>query len=101
MLKAGKTPEDLYKEIHQAQREINAEKEKADKLEKTRDKLVEAAIEHTKALYGKDPDPKQIEIFINRLKAEENQANTPMSDDAKLRKFLDSVWMTLDAPWGF
>ena len=68
MLKSGKTPDDLIKEINNAQREINAEKNKREKL---KDEFVKAAINYYKALHGQEPAPEVVGQFIDRIEKAE------------------------------
>ena len=99
MLEAGKTPEDLYKEIHQAQREINAEKEAAAKQEEkekavaaAREKVVQAMKEYSKVMYGVEPDVKLMDNFNSDLAEIEKASKLiTVNDDERLRKFLRGI----------
>lgn len=104
MLQAGKTPQDLIKEINDAQREINAEK---DKREELKDTFVKAAIDYYKAVHGREPAPEFVGQFVDRIEEaekkglkdkKENKPNTN-ADEETLRKFLDSLWMLEDKIW--
>ena len=106
MLKAGKTPEDLIKEINEAQREIK--KEQADAATKAelalvKKDLVKALTSYFKVLHnGKEPDAKHIDDLINQINETEEEAKkktTELSDDEKLRKFLDQLFVFEDTPW--
>ena len=99
MLKAGKTPEDLYKEINQAQREINAEKVAAAKQEQkekevaaAREKVVQAMKEYSKIMYGVEPDVKLMDNFNSDLAEIEKASKLiTVNDDERLRKFLRGI----------
>ena len=99
MLKSGKTVNDLYKEISDAQREIDAEKKVAAEQEKrkkevaaAREKVVQAMKEYSKVLYGVDPDVKLMDSFNSDLKNIEAGAQF-VSDDDKIKKFLRSMML--------
>lgn len=102
MLQAGKTPQDLIKEINDAQREINAEKNKREEL---KDNFIKAAIDYYKALYGREPAPEFVGQFVDRIEEAEKEGlkdkkeNKPNADEETLRKFLDSLWMLEDRIW--
>ena len=101
MLKAGKTPEDLYKEIFQAQREINAEKIAAAEQEKkekavaaAREKVVQAMKEYSKVMYGVEPDVELIDSFNSDLAEIEKASKLiTVDDDERIRKFLRGILM--------
>ena len=105
MLKAGKTPEELIKEINDATREIKKEDEaaarekaEAEKREKAvaaaRQKVVDAMKEYSRVLYGVDPDVKLLDNFNSDL-AEIEKASKLVSidDDERIRRFLRGILM--------
>ena len=99
MLKSGKSVEDLYKEINDAQREITAEKKKAAEQEKrekevaaAREKVVQAIKEYSKLVYGVEPDVKLMDDFNDDLAAIERASKlVTVNDDEKIRKFLRGI----------
>ena len=102
MLQAGKTPQDLIKEINDAQKEINAEK---NKREEVKNKFIQAAINYYRAVHGREPEPEFVGQFVDRIEEAEKKGlkdkkeNKPNTDDEILRKFLDSLWMLEDKIW--
>lgn len=96
MLLSGKTPDDLLKEINQAQREIDAEKKKAAEQEKknkevaaAREKVVQAMKEYSKVMYGVEPDITLMDDFNKDLeKIEKATKLVTVDDDERLRRFL-------------
>ena len=96
MLKSGKTPDDLLKEINQAQREIDAEKRKATEQEKkekavaaAREKVVQAMKEYSKILYGVEPDITLMDGFNKDLaEIEKTTKLVTVDDDERIRRFL-------------
>lgn len=96
MLKSGKTPDDLLKEINQAQREIDAEKRKAAEQEKkekavaaAREKVVQAMKEYSKILYGVEPDITLMDGFNKDLaEIEKTTKLVTVDDDERIRRFL-------------
>lgn len=101
MLKAGKTPQDLLKEINDAQREIDAEKKKVAEQEKkekavaaAREKVVQAMKEYSKVLYGVEPDITIMDGFNNDLAEIEKASKLVISDDdEKIRRFLRGLML--------
>ena len=99
MLKSGKSVNDLYKEISDAQREIDAEKRKAAEQEKkekavaaAREKVVQAMKEYSKILYGVEPDIKLMDNFNKDLAEIENASKLiGVDDDERIRKFLRGI----------
>ena len=99
MLKSGKTPDDLLKEITKAQREIEAEKKEAAEQEKkskevavAREKVVQAMKEYSKVLYGVDPDVKLMDNFNSDLAEIEKASKlVTLSDDERLKRFLRGI----------
>lgn len=99
MLLGGKTPDDLYKEIHQAQKEIDAEKKATAEQEKrkkevaaAREKVVQAMKEYSKVLYGVDSDVKLMDNFNSDLAEIEKASKlVTVSDDERLKKFLRGI----------
>ena len=99
MLKAGKTPDDLLKEINKAQREIDAEKKAAVEQEKkekavaaARQKVIDAMKEYSRVLYGVDPDVKLMDNFNSDLAEIEKASKlVSVSDDERLRRFLRGI----------
>lgn len=99
MLKSGKTPDELLKEINQAQREIEAEKKKAVEQEKkekevaaAREKVVQAMKEYSKVLYGVDPDVKLMDGFNSDLAEIEKASKLiTVDDDKRIRRFLRGI----------
>jgi len=101
MLKAGKTPEELIKEINDATREIDAEKKKAVEQEKknkevaaAREKVIQAMKEYSKILYGVEPDITLMDGF-NKDLAEIEKASklVTVDDDERIRRFLRGILM--------
>lgn len=99
MLKAGKTPEDLIKEINDATREIDAEKKKAAEQEKknkevaaAREKVIQAMKDYSKVLYGVEPDITLMDGF-NKDLAEIEKASklVTVDDDERIRRFLRGI----------
>lgn len=99
MLKSGKSVNDLYKEISDAQREIEAEKKKAAEQEKkekeiaaAREKVVQAMKEYSKIMYGVEPDVKLMDNFNADLAEIEKASKlVTVNDDERLRKFLRGI----------
>ena len=103
MLKAGKTPEDLIKEINDATREIKKEDEaaarkkaEAEKKEKAiadaRQKVVDAMKAYAKVLYGVEPDVKLMDDFNSDLAEIEKASKLiTVDDDERLRRFLRGI----------
>ena len=99
MLKSGKSVNDLYKEINDAQREIEAEKKAAAEQEKrekevaaAREKVVQAMKEYSKIMYGVEPDVKLMDNFNSDLAEIEKASKlVTVSDDERLRKFLRGI----------
>lgn len=99
MLKSGKSANELYKEITDAQREIDAEKKAAVEQEKkskevaaAREKVVQAMKEYSKVLYGVDPDVKLMDNFNSDLAEIEKASKlVTVSDDERLRRFLRGI----------
>ena len=101
MLKAGKTPDELLKEINQAQREIDAEKKAAVEQEKkekavaaAREKVVQAMKEYSKVMYGVEPDVKLMDNFNSDLAEIEKASKLiTVNDNERIRKFLrGTMW---------
>ena len=89
MLKAGKTPEELMKEINDAQRELTREKDKEKAVAAARQKVVDAMKEYSKLLYGREPDIRLMDNFNKDLKDVENAGKlVGISDDDRIRRFL-------------
>ena len=105
MLKHGKSPEDLIKEINDATREIKKEEEaaarkkvEAEKKEKAvaaaRQKVVDAMKEYSKTLYGVDPDVKLMDNFNSDLAEIEKASKLITIDDNEIiRRFLRGILM--------
>ena len=103
MLKNGKSPEDLIKEINDATREIKEEaaarkKAEAEKKERAvaaaRQKVVDAMKEYSKVLYGVDPDVKLMDNFNSDLAEIEKASKlVAIDDDERIRKFLRGILM--------
>ena len=105
MLKNGKSPEDLIKEINDATREIKKEEEaaarkkvEAEKKEKevaaARQKVVDAMKEYSKTLYGVDPDVKLMDNFNSDLAEIEKASKFITIDDNEIiRRFLRGILM--------
>ena len=99
MLESGKTPDDLLKEINQAQCEIEKEKKAAAEQEKknkavaaAREKVVQAMKEYSKVMYGVEPDITLMDDFNKDLeKIEKASKLVTVDDDEKLRKFLRGI----------
>ena len=99
MLKSGKTPDELLKEINQAQREIEAEKKKAAEQEKkekavaaAREKIVQAMKEYSKVMYGVEPDIKLIDSLNSDLERIEKASKlVTVDDDERIRRFLRGI----------
>ena len=100
MLKAGKTPEELIKEINDATREIKKEDEaaarkkaEAEKKEKAivaaRQKVIDTMKAYAKVLYGEEPDVKLMDDFNSDLA--EIEKLVTLDDDERLRKFLRGI----------
>ena len=100
MLKSGKSPEDLIREINNAQREIKAEedaaKRKAAEQEKknkevaaAREKVIQAMKEYSKVMYGVEPDITLMDDFNKDLeKIEKASKLVTVDDDERIRRFL-------------
>jgi hypothetical protein len=101
MLKGGKSPEDLIKEINDAQREINAEKkaaaeqeEKEKKVAAAREKVVQAMKEYSTLIYGVEPDIKLMDNFNSDLAEIEKKVNlVTVDDDERIRRFLRGLML--------
>ena len=101
MLKSGKSVNDLYKEISDAQREIDAEKRKAAEQEKkekavaaAREKVVQAMKEYSRILYGVEPDVKLMDNFNSDLAEIEKASKfVTVSDDERIKKFLRGIML--------
>ena len=101
MLESGKTPDDLLKEINQAQREIEKEKKAAAEQEKknkavaaAREKVVQAMKEYSKVMYGVEPDITLMDDFNKDLeKIEKASKLVTVDDDERIRKFLRGILM--------
>ena len=103
MLKNGKSPEDLIKEINDATREIKeeaaarkkAEQEKKEKaVAAARQKVVDAMKEYSKVLYGVDPDVKLMDNFNSELAEIEKASKlVGINDDERIRRFLRGILM--------
>ena len=105
MLKSGKSPEDLIKEITDAQREIKKEEEAAkrkaaeqEKKEKAvaaaREKVVQAMKEYSKIMYGVEPDVKLMDSFNSDLAEIEKASKlVTVDDDERIRRFLRGILM--------
>lgn len=101
MLLSGKTPDDLLKEINQAQREIDAEKKKAAEQEKknkevaaAREKVVQAIKEYSKVMYGVEPDITLMDNFNKDLAAIEKASKlVTVDDDERLKRFLRGLML--------
>jgi hypothetical protein len=101
MLKGGKSPEDLIKEINDAQREINAEKKAAAEQEKkekkvaaAREKVVQAMKEYSTLIYGVEPDIKLMDNFNSDLaEIEKNVKLVTVDDDERIRRFLRGLML--------
>lgn len=101
MLKSGKTPDDLLREINQAQREIEAEKKKAAEQEKknkevaaAREKVVQAMKEYSKVMYGVEPDITLMDDFNKDLeKIEKASKLVTVDDDERLKRFLRGLML--------
>lgn len=99
MLESGKTPDDLLKEINQAQREIEKEKKAAAEQEKknkevaaAREKVVQAMKEYSKVMYGVEPDITLMDDFNKDLAEIEKVSKlVTVDDDEKIRKFLRGI----------
>lgn len=106
MLQAGKTPQDLIKEINDAQREINAENNKREEL---KDAFVKACIEYYSAIYGREPEPEYVGFFVDRIEKAEKEIPKKKSTTAKksdeeiiqdfVNKILDGTIMFEDKIW--
>ena len=103
MLKSGKTPEELVREINSAKRELDKEAEQEKKKKEAaaarekqvqiaRQKVVDAMKEYSKVLYGVEPDIKLMDSFNSDLKEIEAGARF-VSDDDKIKKFLRSMML--------
>ena len=105
MLKSGKTPEDLVREINKAYREIKTEEEEAkkkaaeqEKKEKAvaaaREKVVQAMKEYSKIMYGVEPDVKLMDSFNSDLAEIEKASKlVTVDDDERIRRFLRGILM--------
>ena len=101
MLKAGKTPEDLIKEINAATREIKKEEaaaakraENEKKVVAARAKVVEAMKEYSKLMYGVEPNIEIMDSFNKDLeKIEKASKLVSVDDDERIRKFLRGILM--------
>ena len=68
MLKSGKTPDDLIKEINEAQRELDNEQKYAKEIDASRGRAVDAIVDHLDLITGSTLSDEDIESLYEELK---------------------------------
>ena len=68
MLKSGKTPDDLIKEINEAQRELDNEQKYAKEIDASRGSAIDAIVDYLDLITGSTLSDEDIESLYEELK---------------------------------